>query len=68
MTTQKLIKKYKLKLSKIDESLARITKLIRKGLKGDITVDMDNLTEVKLDAKSHRRIYTQFIKDLESIQ
>ena len=68
MTTQKLIKKYKTKLSKVDESLAQITKRIRKGLEGDITVDMDDLRQKEVIGYSRRKFYTQVIKDLESIQ
>jgi len=67
MTKQELIEKYKIKISEIDESVFEIRKLIKKGLNGDISVDIDDLEEEKEDAKSHARIYIQFIKDIEKL-
>lgn len=67
MTIQKLIEKYKNQVLQIDESIAEIKDLARKGREGDISIDMDDLRERKSDANFSRLIYIQFIKDLESV-
>jgi hypothetical protein len=68
MKTQKLIKEYESKVLKIDESIAKIIELIRKGRKGDTSIDMDDLREEKANANSRRQIYIQFIADLKTLQ
>ena len=68
MKTQKLIKEYESKVLRIDESIAKIIELIRKGRKGDNSIDMDDLREEKANANSRRQIYIQFIADLKTIQ
>jgi|TARA_B110000908_G_C10105763_1_gene380694 hypothetical protein len=68
MKTQKLIKEYESKVLRIDESIAKIIELIRKGRKGDTSIDMDDLREEKANANSRRQIYIQFIADLKTLQ
>ena len=68
METQKLIKEYESKVLRIDESIAKIIELIRKGRKGDTSIDMDDLREEKANANSRRQIYIQFIADLKTLQ
>ena len=67
MTTQKLIKKYKTKLSKVDLSLAIMPSLIIEGKKGDKDIDVDDLRQREIIAKSWREIYIDIIKELESV-
>lgn len=68
MKAQKLIKEYESKVLRIDESIAKIIELIRKGRKGDTSIDMDDLREEKANANSRRQIYIQFIADLKNLQ
>ena len=68
MKTQKLIEEYESKVLRIDESISKIIELIRKGRKGDTSIDMDDLREEKANANSRRQIYIQFIADLKTLQ
>ena len=69
MTIQKLIQKYQNEVLALDESIAKIKDLIRKGREGDnILLTWVALKEKKLIANSNRQSYIQFIKDLESVK
>tara|TARA_R110000851_G_scaffold44245_2_gene108915 strand:- start:4277 stop:4483 length:207 start_codon:yes stop_codon:yes gene_type:complete len=68
MTTQKLIKEYESKVLSLDNVISKIIELIRKGRKGDTSIDMDDLREEKANANSRRQIYIQFIQDLKTIK
>ena len=63
----KLINEYEEKVVKLDKSISLIIELIRKGRKGDTTIDMDDLRYEKANSNSDRQIYIQFIADLKSI-
>ena len=64
----KLIKEYESKVARIDKSIHQIIELIRKGRKGDTSIDMDDLREEKSNANSNRQIYIQIIVDLKTLK
>tara|TARA_R110000824_G_scaffold398276_1_gene602172 strand:+ start:51 stop:263 length:213 start_codon:yes stop_codon:yes gene_type:complete len=64
----KLIKEYESKVTRIDKSIHQIIELIRKGRKGDTSIDMDDLREEKSNANSNRQIYIQIIVDLKTLK
>ena len=64
----KLIKEYESKVERIDKSIHQIIELIRKGRKGDTSIDMDDLREEKSNANSNRQIYIQIIVDLKTLK
>tara|TARA_R110000737_G_scaffold262189_1_gene270288 strand:- start:13 stop:225 length:213 start_codon:yes stop_codon:yes gene_type:complete len=64
----KLIKDYESKVERIDKSIHQIIELIRKGRKGDTSIDMDDLREEKSNANSNRQIYIQIIVDLKTLK
>lgn len=64
----KLIKEYESKVARIDKYIYQIIELIRKGRKGDTSIDMDDLREEKSNANSNRQIYIQIIVDLKTLK
>ena len=64
----KLIKEYESKEARIDKYIHQIIELIRKGRKGDTSIDMDDLREEKSNANSNRQIYIQIIVDLKTLK
>jgi hypothetical protein len=63
----KVINEYEQKVIKLDISISLIIKLIRRGRKGDDTIDIDDLRDEKGRCNTARQIYIQFIADLKSI-
>ena len=68
MKKDELIKKYENRVKALKESIVVIIGMKRDFLDGDMSIDMDDLTEEHIHAISKRHIYEQFVKELNKLK
>jgi len=67
MTIKELIKNYKSKISKKDKVISRIKEMIQEAKVSDTNADIEDLTFEKENAQNDRKLYAQFVRDLEHL-